>query len=90
MNIINFCKDVTIKKNKSIEFQTSIWNFKNQFTFLDLNFQITWKRDHAGFMASITILNFFVSFVFYDHRHWNRKENRYCNELEQQYSKFDN
>lgn len=64
---------------KSLEIQTEHDNDIYYF-----NFEITFKRkcDHAGFMFTITLFNFFFYFDIYDIRHWNDNENRYMKEGE--------
>ena len=71
-NIFTFVSGIT--KNKTFEFQIYYY----------LDFLLTFKidlffrgKDHAGPHLEFSILGFYISFLFYDNRHWDYHKNNW-------------
>lgn len=67
-----FWKDKRLSKNKSIEFEGFIYSEHLLNFELDLRFT---GRDHAGASFEIILFGYGFSIRFYDHRHWDYKNN---------------
>lgn len=92
--MIRFCFDLTIpyrkrfpqkdyvektwvlSKNKSLEVQISKWGMG--YTLIGLDFHIRPFQSHSGVFAEIQLLNMSLIINFFDNRHWNYSEGRWC------------
>lgn len=73
-NLIHF--PVPFTKHKFVEIEV-FWG--NQGKFFECNFKITRKQDHAGARFNLTLFKLFALLIsLYDHRHWNKQENRWA------------
>lgn len=82
-----FYKEWILTKNKSFEIQITNWNKGDIF---DIGFDWTMRRDHAGVMFSLTILDYGIILNFYDIRHWNYDTGRWQTkeEAEEEYREW--
>ena len=64
----NWAKPIT--KNKTFEFTLN----RNR-CFLNVNFSITYKKDHAGLRIDLGLFGWGVEMAICDNRHWDRKGN---------------
>jgi hypothetical protein len=44
-----------------------------------VDFRVTTRQDHAGVDLWLGLIGYAVNFKFYDNRHWNHEQGRYCN-----------
>ena len=44
-----------------------------------IDFRVTTRQDHAGVDLWLGLVGYAVNFKFYDNRHWNHEQGRYCN-----------
>ncbi len=70
----HFCFYQYVGKNKAIEFEGGI---HKEWSWFELIFKLTRHCDHAGLNFNIEIFGMWLSFNFYDSRHWNYDKNRY-------------
>jgi hypothetical protein len=73
-------KTWSISKNKSLELQISKWG--NSWTLFGIIISPSWYRSHSGFLFDITLFNYCMIINFYDNRHWNYEEGRWCRDDE--------
>ena len=72
-NKFDFCKNWTLKKNKS--FEVKIANIVLQY-FFKFDIDLSWNcMDHAGPGIIIEILGIYFAAKLYDHRHWDWDNN---------------
>jgi uncharacterized protein YycO len=43
-----------------------------------VDFRVTTRQDHAGVDLWLGLVGYAVNFKFYDNRHWNHEQGRYC------------
>lgn len=71
------CFEKSITKNKNLSIQIS--EFDNKYHVFDFNVSLTTKgQDHAGLFFSIGIWKYYLFVEIFDYRHWDEKENRWC------------
>lgn len=64
---------VTPFKNKFIELEV----YKDSY-IVSFNFNWTIRQSHAGLDIELGLFSYCVHFNFYDNRHWNNEEGRWC------------
>ena len=70
----HFCLSTKDGKKKAIEFECGI---HKEWSWFCCDLKITRHCDHAGLFFNIEVLGAWLSFNFYDSRHWNYDQNRY-------------
>ena len=68
--IIKSYNGSAILNNKHWEF-----NIYKTSDIVGINFDITHRRDHAGFSIQLNLLGYSIAYVFYDIRHWDTHRN---------------
>lgn len=67
-----------VTKNKFFEFNVYGMNpLARYYTPVELRLELKRKTDHAGFWLSMKLLFIDIDIIFYDHRHWDDKTDRY-------------
>jgi hypothetical protein len=74
-------KTWSISKNKSLELQISKWG--HSWTLFGIIINPSWYRSHSGFMIELEVFNYAMIVNFYDNRHWNYEEGRWCRDDEE-------
>jgi hypothetical protein len=62
-----------VAKNKSLELEFAT----HPATIIGLNFDLTFRRDHAGLSLGVALFTKYIGVQFYDHRHWDYSKNDY-------------
>lgn len=74
-------KTWSISKNKSLELQISKWG--HSWTLFGIRISPSWYRSHSGFEVELELFNYAMIVNFYDNRHWNYEEGRWCRDDEE-------
>lgn len=70
-----FEKRITTNKNLYLQFS----EFDNKYHVFDFDISLTTKgQDHAGLFITLGIWKYYLFFEVSDWRHWNEKENCWC------------
>lgn len=64
--------DGPLTKNKSWEIE-----IENTEALLGLEFDLTFKRDHAGIKLHFSLFNYALLINIYDNRHWDSVKNKW-------------
>lgn len=73
-------KEWKVSENKNFSVQFS----KCAFSVFGFSLNLSHKQSHAGLMLDITLFRHMLILEFSDRRHWNRKENRWYRDDEEQ------
>lgn len=72
-------KFLRLSTNKSFELQLAF--IEDGWPWLNVNFAITRKCNHAGIRLLIEVPFIFLNFDIYDNRHWDYKTKNWCTEI---------
>ena len=67
-------KTFSVTENKTIELEC----YRQTQMLFEFDFFWHSKADHPGLNMTVFLFCHALSFNFYDNRHWNNKENRWC------------
>lgn len=68
-----FCLEKIVSENKSAEIQLTKDN-----SIIGFGINLTFRQSHAGLMLDISLLGYNLIIHYYDTRHWDYENNKWC------------
>lgn len=71
-----FEKEWSLSTNKALSIQVSRWG--HGYTLFSIDIHLRRYSSHAGLFVELELLNRAIIIDFFDKRHWNYTEGRWC------------